>query len=673
MEPHITKKEIIFVDFFDTIVHRSVFPKYVLKIWASRIQTEFSISVGIDELYKVRRDAMRHVEARSGKGSCAVSYEDILKEVFVRLRNTENIAGTTADCFIKVSEKIDLMAEMSVQYLNQRMIGRLEAYINNGAKVILLTDTYLSKSIIVALLQHHKIDNLFFDVYASCDANACKRDGSLFKTVSAEHKLQTSQITIIGDDKAADCNMPKSMGISSIYIPNRRKHFAAKKFLQSSEKKQVHRRLRSIEKMSRKGPQPYGEYSILLYTFIHGLYQKLKENKVENVFFLSREGLFLKKLFELYQERHMTIEQRTIQTHYIKISRKSSMMFTLKPINEEDFAVLRLFPQMSGQQFLETLTLSESLIQKLSISLGGSFEQVYDNFFESATFSAIKKNAEFAHAYNHVRKTQRKAFAAYIKSFGVDIYKEGMHIVDVGWGGTMQENLHLFLEKKIEVQGYYLGLRNIYNITEMTKRYGILFSVYPAASSYDDVLQGNCQLYEQILSAGHGFAQGYDIDTPGYVIEETEAHEMAAFSEYIAPLQAYYEELFTHIDDTLADLAYSLEHLKEYSFRLALRVGILLSKRNCVFLSNISAGFNQNVGAGKVGIVYNREDLGLSSKEILRMALIYPESLFKYVVKLKQQTKRRNFIVSGLVSCYYPYVLLHRFFRHAFFNQLPQM
>ena len=125
MKPDFNNNEIIFVDFFDTIVHRSVHPLYVLKIWASRMQTEFNICLSIDELYQVRRDAMRYVSTLAGKDSCEVLYEDVLKEVFERLNNTDNISGTTADCFIKVSEKIDIMAEGNVQYLSRRMISQI--------------------------------------------------------------------------------------------------------------------------------------------------------------------------------------------------------------------------------------------------------------------------------------------------------------------------------------------------------------------------------------------------------------------------------------------------------------------------------------------------------------------------------------------------------------------
>ena len=671
MVARITKSDVIIVDFFDTVVHRRVHPFYVFSLWARFMQAEFSIALSVDDLYQIRRDAIKYISVCRGIGSCEASYEDVAAQTYKRLVDNNSILGTAVDAFCKASEVADLKAEKDVQYLNKRMVDRLKTYRDANREVLLCTDTFLSGTIIADLLKYHQIDDLFSKVYVSSDVGASKQSGSIYHHVLKENGLDADQVTMIGDNKKTDFEIPKSIGINSIYIPNRRKRFMAKRFLLKNEEKQVNRCLRSIERNSAKGPQPYGEYSILLYTFTHGLYQKLKRDQVKNIFFLSREGLFLKKLFDKYQERHALLKERNIKTHYIKISRKSSMLISLKPLNEETFAILKRYPKMSGQQFLESLVFSDEHIQKICAAVKNT-DRVNDNFFETDTFSQITKNRTFIGSYDDLRKSQRAAFAKYIKSFDVDIPGEGMHIVDVGWGGTMQENLHRFFGEKTNVTGYYLGLRYIYNITESTKRYGILFSVYPAASSYDDILQGNCQIYEQILAAGHGYAKAYDAGTAGYVLEEIEENESAAYTQYIKPLQAYYEQLFLQIDEELADHAYTLAHLKAYSFKLAIRMGIFLSKRNAAFVSNISKGFNQNVGVNNVGINYNRKDLGLSNKELLIRFLIYPESLFKYVVKFKQLVKRKNIILSSLTSCYYPYVIIHRFIRKTFFRRLPQ-
>ena len=45
---------------------------------------------------------------------------------------------------------------------------------------------------------------------------------------------------------------------------------------------------------------PYCGYVFYLYLFIEKLYMKARQDGAENLFFLSREGEFLKKLFDLY-------------------------------------------------------------------------------------------------------------------------------------------------------------------------------------------------------------------------------------------------------------------------------------------------------------------------------------------------------------------------------------
>ena len=51
----------------------------------------------------------------------------------------------------------------------------------------------------------------------------------------------------------------------------------------------------------------------------------------------------------------------------------------------------------------------------------------------------------------------------------------GINVVDVGWGGTMQEAIYGFFEQKVEVRGFYLGLNALYTITERTNRFGLNF------------------------------------------------------------------------------------------------------------------------------------------------------------------------------------------------------
>ena len=62
--------------------------------------------------------------------------------------------------------------------------------------------------------------------------------------------------------------------------------------------------------------------------------------------------------------------------------------------------------------------------------------------------------------------------------FGADIEREGMHIVDVGWKGTIQDNLYYLYEEHVEMEGLYIGMVAPGTIAEKIKKVDYYFLAY---------------------------------------------------------------------------------------------------------------------------------------------------------------------------------------------------
>jgi len=130
------------------------------------------------------------------------------------------------------------------------------------------------------------------------------------------------------------------------------------------------------------------------------------------------------------------------------VSRKSTYICSLKPLPEEDFA--RLFTQYRGislRDFLLSLNFVEGTAKQFCQTLGLDFFRRHIDLPNSEDFRTLIKSNIFFEAYEHLRTTQQKNFIAYLKSFEVDFNREGLNIVDVGWKGSIQDNI--FLPSKV--------------------------------------------------------------------------------------------------------------------------------------------------------------------------------------------------------------------------------
>ncbi|NNE77882.1 MAG: hypothetical protein HKN31_12510, partial [Pricia sp.] len=252
-----------------------------------------------------------------------------------------------------------------------------------------------------------------------------------------------------------------------------------------------------------------------------------------------------------------------------------------------------------------------------------------------------------------------------------DFETEGINLVDVGWGGTMQEGIYRFLKKKIQVTGYYLGLKEIYNIENNTKRYGLNFSIYPSQNFSDDVLKANGQLYEQLLAAPHGSTFHYITDKTGAKpVEFYEENEKRVFENFIKPVQSYMYERFEELFGKLRPITYSQEMAQDYLTDMALRTGILTNKKRIHFINQISKGFYQNIGAHKVGLTYNPAQLKESKLAILKRFLTSPEKVFRYLVKLKPFMYSKGiYWLSWPVNLTYYYIKFNFWFKKKWLNK----
>lgn len=303
------------------------------------------------------------------------------------------------------------------------------------------------------------------------------------------------------------------------------------------------------------GPNAYDlfpELSSSLLYFIETLHGALIEQGVKQVFFLSREGQPLMRMFEMYQERI----GGQVTAHYLEVSRRSTLLPSLAPLTEEKFETLfRQYRRISLLEFLSSLGL-EAQTRSIAQALGlpeGSEALREEDFPTSSTFTALKALPQFQQLYESERATRRRAFIAYLSELSGGTPPDRLVIVDVGWKGTIQDNLHALLccddgTPVHSITGYYLGLVAQGAAGPRNDKHGLLFSAVDSRSPGFSVFNENRALFEVVLAADHGSIVSYEIDEAGRgraVRGEFEEGEMLATEVFpvLRNVFAHYQRL----------------------------------------------------------------------------------------------------------------------------------
>jgi hypothetical protein len=292
------------------------------------------------------------------------------------------------------------------------------------------------------------------------------------------------------------------------------------------------------------------ELATTLHYFIAKLHGELVEQGVRKVYFLSREGQPLKRMFDLYQDR----VKGDITSHYLEVSRRSTLLPSLGPLAEERFETLfRQYRRISLYEFLSSLGL-EAQIRNIASALGlpdGAVRAREDDFPTSETFTALKELPLFQNLYESERLARRRAFTSYLEELSGGTLPSRLFIVDVGWKGTIQDNLFALLCLKGDtpvrtVTGYYIGLVAAGAACPGNDKYGLLFSSVGKKSAKFHIFNENRALFEIVLAADHGSIVSYEIKPDGRAkVIRGEFEEREMLEREVFPVQ---RQVFKHFE-----------------------------------------------------------------------------------------------------------------------------
>lgn len=526
----------LFTDFFDTLIYRKCHPEEIKRKWCARIIDVFDIKVETSKLYKLRVQCEAEICNVNlnlfGEGE--FKYNELLNLFHAQLQKQFNIY-TDRGLFLEIAENIELAIEKDNQLVNTDELDFIAKERSLGKKVIVVSDFYMTGWFIQELAKYHGFDECIDKYYVSSDFMKTKRTGSLYSEVIKLENINKSEVFMMGDNYHSDYEMSKQEGIFGHHIV---RDFSNYELSLSHDKnnKLVKAKYHSV---LNDNDFQFNWMSIPLYVFTSRLYNKLIRDRVKNVIFLAREGEFLKELFDLYQA---SLGVNNIKTHYMYASRRGTYLPSLNKLHDESFDKLfNQYREMSVEGFLKSIGLNNYLEELKSAEAEIDFSYVHLELVDSKDFSLLIQSEVFQEIYDKERMLRRSYMRNYLDDL---IGDEDIHVVDVGWKGSIQDNIQAASERK--VTGYYCGvLSGAKNSNDNTK-HGLLFHGICNSRESDSVYNEFRASYEVFCAASHGSLIRYT-NAPIYGELEDNKYEADLYKNEIRPLQLKIKDVFLEL------------------------------------------------------------------------------------------------------------------------------
>ena len=185
-------------------------------------------------------------------------------------------------------------------------------------------------------------------------------------------------------------------------------------------------------------------------SFVHWIIAECKKNGINKLFFLAREGEFFQRIY------YCLNEHTDIHTQLLMISRMSTFLPSMGQFMRHDWnRFLGQYGNQSVRNLIMSLGLPEGELERLfetkGLVLDKSIMNQLDLFYEAVESSEI-------HEYLMEKSSlAREDTVCYLHTMGFDRSDDIVAVVDIGWRGTIQDNLCYLFPDKI-IFGYYFGL-----------------------------------------------------------------------------------------------------------------------------------------------------------------------------------------------------------------------
>lgn len=439
---------------------------------------------------------------------------------------------TLEDIYYFLSKKFYLTKEQENYLINLEIETEMECCLpieeNIGKvkqigekEVFFLSDMYLSKEVILKLLNKVGIYPDPKKVYVSSEIGMNKSSGELFDYFAKSNNIKYSELTHIGDNFISDYIIPRKKGIKANYFNKTKLNYLEENILKGENNltKQIivgiirYLRLSHEDQFYLLGLN-FGAIPFFFYTL--WCLNLARDLNLDRLFFVSRDGEALLEIANLIKNYNNAFEK--LECKYFYTSRYASYLSNLSdlsnPNNLTFESIKNFFPSFEETNLYSILKkLKIDTLQNEAVSLFNEKIKINKNLSDSKKFYIISKifsDDKFKNLITANLIAQKQLSMDYYKQEGLFDKNKKIGFVDVGWQGTTIDSIGKSINSNSKLIGMYFGiLSKNYDLYKQNNIFGYYYN-----SSHSNFLKkyinGNIgNILEFLLSANHGSVIGY--------------------------------------------------------------------------------------------------------------------------------------------------------------------
>ena len=454
----IMRHDVVSFDIFDTLILRKVMlPQDIFRLVEEKVKSDVSF-----DFYNERLKAAAEQDD---------PYYTIV-DVYDRLRDNTGITDEQRDELLQ----IEIDTEKDAAVIREGTFDALDFALSCGKDVWLLSDMYLTKQIILDILEaacdkfqdrekgmlyQSLIEKIPYDhIRISCEEKRRKKSNDFW--ISFGHMFPTGTTKLhIGDDPSGDYGVPKGFGIDTYPVLNTRDVMDISSIRMDDDKGGI---INSVaegvfvsdilnspfvlnENKGRpeiKTCRDFGRWVLgpVITKFLIWLIRTSNADGVERLLFCARDGWFLTR--DLEHLKKICPDYSFPEIKYLPASRR--LIFATNVESQADLEEFARIP-FAG-------TFREYMLSRFNIVVDDRSETINDEQVDPSSDKNIYRKID---AYREEIRTElaieTENYDRYLDKYGFSKLHEDA-IVDLGFNGTNQFKYQQHIRRKIK--GYYL-------------------------------------------------------------------------------------------------------------------------------------------------------------------------------------------------------------------------
>lgn len=520
--------KIISFDIWDTILKRKCHPEEIKLHTANYIMLKYEKQLkekykDIYEILKLRDE----IEANMCKQNKENGFDDECRIINVFQELQKEIFAETIEDISEELLREEIEQEKRNIFISPEILPIFEKY--KDFKMYCISDFYMSAESLKELLDYVKIPVKIEKIYSSADYLLNKRTGNLYKKAEEEIGIKPEDHIHVGDNQYSDIDVANGLGIETIkttktefnFVPEKGRNFEFNLDIAKKEENTLE------NKLFNSGL----DLAPILYFFGYSIVEYAIKNNIDKVYYQTREGETFIKIHEMIK-RNNPFGVQIPECDTIEVSRMATYSASLKEFSIKE--LLRMWSQyrvQSMKTLFKTLAIDitpyKEFMGKYDINIEENIVEPWFNLNVQNLFN----DKEFTDKVQVELDRKREELLRYFKEKkNIVNDDEPLFIVDIGWRGTIHDNLCYIFNNKT-IGGYYLTLYDFYNV-QPNNSYKISF--IDDKNIRNNEVASIITLLEWIYNPGTGSTIEYK---QGEAIRKAKTEETDIVKKYIKPLQ----------------------------------------------------------------------------------------------------------------------------------------